>query len=102
MTGPNAAEGRYAAALQAADNQCRHAQPDTGRCSRRHLYADHCGASGQLLVVPADPNLSPSTACDPGVALVVLCRPCSTYRDNKAQACAVPVPELVQAEGQLF
>ncbi|GAA2062203.1 hypothetical protein GCM10009839_86660 [Catenulispora yoronensis] len=93
---------RCDAALQAADHQCGHVQPDTGRCSRRHLYSDHCGAAGQLLVVPADPTLSASTACDPATALVVLCRPCATYRDNKAQTCTAPVPELVQPEGRLF
>jgi hypothetical protein len=84
--------------LEAAGNRCR---CKAAECGTAHVGWLYCDSRDQVIVVPVDETKTAAQACEPGVALVAMCRPCvkrRTARINKAIRDHQLI-ERVRAEG---
>lgn len=66
--------------LEAAGNRCR---CKSDHCGTAHIGWLFCDARDEVIVVPEDPTKTVAQACEPGVALVAMCRPCVNRRRTR-------------------
>lgn len=78
--------------LKRAGGRCR---CTSVHCGTRHLNGLFCEVAEDVIVVPVDETKTTAQACEPGVALVAMCRPCVQRRRTRINK-AVRDHELIQ------
>jgi hypothetical protein len=78
--------------LKAAGNRCRCMSV---HCGTAHLNGLYCESPDQVIVVPVDETKTTTQACEPGVKLVAMCRPCVKRRAARIKK-AVRDHELIE------
>lgn len=68
------------AVLAAAGFRCRCKAVE---CGTAHVGWLYCDTPDQVIVVPVDATKTAAQACEPGVALVAMCRPCVKRRATR-------------------
>jgi hypothetical protein len=81
--------GKAAAVLAAAGGRCR----CTVEGCRGHLEWLYCGRDEDVIVVPSDPAVSASKACEDGTKLIAMCRGCVKRRETRTKEHAEHVVE---------